>query len=251
MADDDSSSDDEVGFGMLFKTTYELKGIDIQDHRYELLVSPAASTDYDKTGEILWPAAYSLANWISANAHLLQKGGTFLELGAGMGLPSMVLLHKQPPRLLIASDHQKSVLSVLEQNIGRQTGQPKDQPPSLATVWSTFRFEWGDAAHIQALRAAAARLLGQELPFEGFDYIIASDVVYSSDAIAGLLSSVKQLLRPSSGLFIMAHRTRWAQVDRALAAAWDEYGIQPAQNLPAFVDVVIPDDEKIFIQSIA
>ncbi|MDP2436644.1 MAG: methyltransferase domain-containing protein [archaeon] len=246
MADDASSSDDESGFGMLFKTTYELKEIEIGESTYRLLVSPAASTDYDKTGEVLWPAAYSLAKFIEANASALRPTGTFLELGAGMGLPSIVLLAKQPPALLISSDHQRSVLTVLEKNIRAQL----DRTP-CDSKWCTFKFEWGLPAHLQAIKQQAAQLLNRQhtaCDFPGFDYIIASDVIYSSDAVDGLLTSVRSLLNPDGGIFVMAHRTRWTQVDKALEAGWEQHRIGPVKDASIYRSIEMPSDEQIFVQ---
>lgn len=54
-----------------------------------VLCSDAASTDYDLTGQIVWPVSIFLAHFIASNPHLYQHK-TLVELGAGCGLPGTV-----------------------------------------------------------------------------------------------------------------------------------------------------------------
>lgn len=60
---------------------------------------PAA--DYDLTGQILWPAAHLLAEYLAANMHSLAIFNAACELGAGLGLVG-----------LLAAQVKYSVLSV-------------------------------------------------------------------------------------------------------------------------------------------
>jgi predicted nicotinamide N-methyase len=54
-----------------------------------VLCSKSATTDFDLTGQIIWPSAIDLGRFIIDNA-LLFKGKNVLELGAGAGLSGIV-----------------------------------------------------------------------------------------------------------------------------------------------------------------
>ena len=49
----------------------------------------AAAADYDLTGQILWPAARLLADYLAAHPQLLEGRRGACELGAGLGLAGL------------------------------------------------------------------------------------------------------------------------------------------------------------------
>ena len=49
----------------------------------------AATADYDLTGQILWPAARLLADYLAAHLQLLEGRRGACELGAGLGLAGL------------------------------------------------------------------------------------------------------------------------------------------------------------------
>ncbi|XP_048443427.1 methyltransferase-like protein 22, partial [Pyrus x bretschneideri] len=55
----------------------------------ELLCLHSASTDFDLTGQLVWPGAMLLNDYLSNNAVLLQ-GCTVLELGSGVGITGIL-----------------------------------------------------------------------------------------------------------------------------------------------------------------
>ena len=48
------------------------------------------AADYDLTGQIMWPAAQLLADYLAANAHIMASCPCALELGSGLGFPGLV-----------------------------------------------------------------------------------------------------------------------------------------------------------------
>ena len=90
----------------------------------EICVLETASTDYDLTGQILWPASDLLSRYIFDNSqHFLHK--TILELGAGGGLPGLVAT--QYADVVIATDNEPIVLDLLKENYEKYKGEDVKQ----------------------------------------------------------------------------------------------------------------------------
>ena len=70
----------------------------------------AASDDFDDTGTVLWPAAPLLCYFLITDAgRRLVRGASVLELGAGVGIPS--LLAGRSCRRLVLTDHNAEVIA--------------------------------------------------------------------------------------------------------------------------------------------
>jgi hypothetical protein len=70
----------------------------------------AASDDFDDTGTVLWPAAPLLCYFLITDAgRRLVRGASVLELGAGVGIPS--LLAGRSCRRLVVTDHNAEVIA--------------------------------------------------------------------------------------------------------------------------------------------
>ncbi|CAL2256034.1 unnamed protein product [Prunus armeniaca] len=67
---------------------YQLTTFTFGSQVIELLCLQSASTDFDLTGQLVWPGAMLLNDYLSKNAELLQ-GCTVLELGSGVGMYSL------------------------------------------------------------------------------------------------------------------------------------------------------------------
>lgn len=50
----------------------------------------ALAADYDLTGQIMWPAAQLLADYLAANTHIMTGCPCALELGSGLGFPGIL-----------------------------------------------------------------------------------------------------------------------------------------------------------------
>jgi predicted nicotinamide N-methyase len=136
--------------------------------------SQAASTDYDLTGQILWPVSVLLSHYVaSERGSSLVRGRTVVELGAGCGLPGMVAAHFADRVLL--TDGNDVVMDLLARNAS------KDVSGTLTT--STFL--WGRQDDL-------VRILGE---LNGnVDVVIAADVVQWPAVVEPLLHTVKALL---------------------------------------------------------
>ena len=71
--------------------------------------SNAASTDYDLTGQVPWPAMTVLSHWIASDVGgALVRGQRCLELGAGTGITG-ILAAAQGCSALTLTDHNSYV----------------------------------------------------------------------------------------------------------------------------------------------
>lgn len=71
------------------------------------------AADHDLTGQILWPAATLLANYIAAHPSILEACSCAVELGAGLGLVGLLAAQSCP---VVLTDHNDVVLRVLQKN---------------------------------------------------------------------------------------------------------------------------------------
>lgn len=82
------------------------------------MVSLAA--DYDLTGQIIWPAARLLAEYLSDNSERLAHVRDACELGSGLGLAGLICGQYVPT---VLTDHNATVLEVLQKNVARNLGE--------------------------------------------------------------------------------------------------------------------------------
>ena len=81
-----------------------------------------AAADYDLTGQILWPAAMLLANFLASNKAIMTSSHAACELGSGIGLTG--LLCGQYCDIVLA-DHNEIVLRVLQENAEANASEHK------------------------------------------------------------------------------------------------------------------------------
>jgi len=168
----------------------------------DLLCSQAASTDFDLTGQVLWPAAALLASYLVAG----EEGGTgeksrgrslaarsrsgACELGAGLGLSGLAAVAFSGLRRLVLTDGSDVVLRVLERNARRvatSSCSAEAEAEKREREVSVSGLEWGDEAAAAALR--------REHSMNGFDLLLGADVTYSHSALPALFSTAAMLLR--------------------------------------------------------
>ena len=159
----------------------------------------------DATGHAAWRALPMLA------AHLLVPDtslctATVLELGAGLGVPGLIA-GRQAQRLIL-TDNNPEVLHRLAATVALNL-------PLMRASASVQHLEWG-ASHVPAALRGTV------------DVLLASDCVYSAEATARLLETAVALLAPG-GRLLLSYVSRWAHVDRALAACCDGVGLSLQQ----------------------
>ncbi|CAA6669165.1 unnamed protein product [Spirodela intermedia] len=168
---------------------YEVTSFTFGSHVIELLCLHSASTDYDLTGQLVWPGAVLLNNHLCKNEDMLN-GCSVIELGSGVGITG--ILCSKFCREVVLTDHNDEVLEILKKNIELQASSGS---PSTAAL-KAKKLEWGDAEHM-------TRIL-EEFP-AGFDIVLGADIyillfslslhwVFQQSNIPPLFSTVKKLL---------------------------------------------------------
>jgi len=216
----------------------------------KLWANSASSTDFDDTGSIFWPSCRPLCQFIAVNREFF-RGRSVLEMGCGLAAPSALLCKLKLPRMMVASDHMPHLVEYALRNIRENVRPaaasplmeaallewsspelfrcaPIPPPPTSSTSTSTSTSR--SAAETTASATATATAPPAESPTgvpldSRFDVVIASDVIYSSDAAACFFRSASHLL-VDGGLLVMSHRSRWHVVDRALQHSYNEFNFR-------------------------
>lgn len=107
-------SDEENDLSSLFTCeTYVEKIFDFNDIQQPLLCSSSTCTDFDLTGQIVWPASIILCWYIAHHRHLFHDK-VVIELGAGCGLGGFFATNFCQHTII--TDGNDVVLRLLEQN---------------------------------------------------------------------------------------------------------------------------------------
>ncbi|CAM8964522.1 unnamed protein product [Rhodiola kirilowii] len=226
MAKDEDSDDDMVCLDESFfiNDDYQLATFTFGSHTLELFCLQSASTDFDLTGQIIWPGAMLMNDFLSKNVHILQ-GCSVIELGSGAGITG--LLCSRFCSEILLTDHNAEVLKILKKNIQHHTSyEDNNGCADLAAE----KLEWGDSHDINQIM--------QNHP-KGFDLVIGADiyilfaiiflnetfsVLYCSDlclsfqqySIKPLFQTVEKLIRARGGThckFILAYVSRSKTMD--------------------------------------
>lgn len=159
------------------------------------------------TGLVLWDAAYVLADLMERNVAIAEaswRNSRVLELGAGLGLPTLVAW-LQGARV-VATDGAERELALLRHNIAHaipaEAVPPGVPPPAVLPLW------WGDEAQSVAVQAqlstpahssmeersspnGSTALQCRESPL--FDIILCCECVYNAEAHEPLLAAWRRL----------------------------------------------------------
>ncbi|KAJ6905434.1 hypothetical protein NC652_023245 [Populus alba x Populus x berolinensis] len=124
----------------------------------ELLCLHSASTDFDLTGQLVWPGALLLNDYLAKNAEMLQ-GCSIIELGSGVGVTG-ILCSRFCPQLLL-TDHNDEIL---KKNIELCASS---ENPNCCAELAAEKLEWGNSDHIDQILQRYSR---------GFDLILGADI---------------------------------------------------------------------------
>mmetsp|Transcript_10003 Transcript_10003/g.12971 ORF Transcript_10003/g.12971 Transcript_10003/m.12971 type:complete len:301 (-) Transcript_10003:245-1147(-) len=160
---------------------YELKQHTIGNFELTLYSHPAASTDYDLTGIIVWPVSKLLSFYLVHKQQCL-KDMFVLELGSGCGLPGLVASSlqncngfgerkNQTHGRVVLTDCEEEVLKVLSKNVKHQISLI----PETTSFLTSEYLLWGNETE-QIFEAAAFREKYTKVP----DIFIAADVFHPS-----------------------------------------------------------------------
>ncbi|KAK8661098.1 hypothetical protein V6N13_051999 [Hibiscus sabdariffa] len=122
---------------------YQLTSFTFGSHVLQLYCLQSASTDFDLTGQLVWPGAMLLNDYLSKNAQLLQ-GCSMIELGSGVGITGM--LCSRFCRQILLTDHNEEVLKILRRNI--ELNASAENPGFCAEA---EKLEWGNSDQINRI----------------------------------------------------------------------------------------------------
>lgn len=153
----------------------------------------SAATDYDLTGQVMWPGARGLGRYVAEHPDVVA-GRSVLELGAGVGLAG--LCAARYAQSVVLTDGVDEVVELLKRNIGSNSSLV----PAAAAAPEAVRVYWPDCSALSLRR---------------FDVVLGADVAYWSSAIRPLFQAVEQSLA-TDGLFFMGYVSRSKFLDRLL-----------------------------------
>ncbi|KAG6861405.1 hypothetical protein C0995_000534 [Termitomyces sp. Mi166 len=134
------------------------------------------------------PALY-LAERIERGLFPAQTGSTVVELGAGTGLPSLLLATTSDhPALVVATDYpDENILENLKKNL--EKNRPNFQPTCRVEC---VGYEWGTNADL--LLKLLQDPSKNQTPRQGYDIVILSDLLHFHGSHDVLISSIQALL---------------------------------------------------------
>ncbi|CAN6443383.1 unnamed protein product [Victoria cruziana] len=156
---------------------YQLTSFRYGDQELELFCLQSASTDYDLTGQLVWPGAELLNNYLSNNK-LILHGRSIIELGSGVGVTG--LLSSRFCREIVLTDHNDEVIKVLKKNIDVHSSGTLSHADLFAE-----KLEWGNHSQLKEIL---------EKHPGGFDLILGADICFQHSSIPLLFDTVVQLL---------------------------------------------------------
>lgn len=189
---------------------YQLTTFTFGPHVIELLCLQSASTDFDLTGQLVWPGALLMNNYLSEHAHLLQ-GCSIIELGSGVGITGILcskFCHK-----MVLTDHNEEVLKILKKNIELHAS-----PESLGLV--AEKLEWGNSDQI-------AQIIDKYSG--GFELILGADICFQQSSVPLLFKTVERLLQVRGRgkcKFILAYVSRAKSMDALILDEASKHAMQ-------------------------
>jgi len=166
------------GLSCLFAPTYAPKTysfslLDESTLSVTVKTSSSASTDFDRTGEVIWPVSVLLAQFLVNYAPVAYSDRLrALELGSGMGLPSCALLKRNATISCLTTDGCPDYDEPLGDNLS--PFNPRGSRRQLL---------WGDRNDIRNCKKGG-----------DFDFVFAADVVQWPAVVQPLALTVHALL---------------------------------------------------------
>ena len=139
---------------------------DISQSLYSL---KSSSTDFDLTGQIIWPAAEYLSQYIIDNSSIFQDKD-ILELGSGAGLSG-----------LVASIYAKNVVLTDGNDIVCELME-KNKPFAKKNNVMGKKLWWGRENTLDLIKT-----------IEGIDVVIGADILFWPECINPLVETIKAI----------------------------------------------------------
>ncbi|KAM9977015.1 hypothetical protein ACTFIR_010867 [Dictyostelium discoideum] len=201
-----NDDNDDMSVGDLFlnksyvKKTLEYFGVNVN-----LNVLDSASTDFDLTGQVIWPSAQVLTQYIIKNQEE-YKNKKILEVGSGVGVCGLFLAKLGQPCTL--SDNNEIVLDLLRLNVEESTAD--------GYKCDCIKLDWGNQEDMDNCLLKSKD--DDNSAAGGFDMIIGSDIVYWKIGIVPLFKTVSYLLKHNddNSRFVTCYQSRSTQTDNYL-----------------------------------
>ncbi|KIW14085.1 hypothetical protein PV08_06866 [Exophiala spinifera] len=132
-------------------------------------------------GHLLWNAGQVVARYLEDNSSSMVQGKTFLELGAGAGLPSLVSAILGAEKVVVTDYPDQDLIDNLQYNI-EHCSVLADKSRITAQG-----FLWGSSA--ESLKFHLERDRG------GFDVLILADILFNHSEHKKLLVTLRECLR--------------------------------------------------------
>ncbi|KAD3640088.1 hypothetical protein E3N88_29311 [Mikania micrantha] len=173
------------------------------------------TADFDLTGQLVWPGARLLNEFVATNSELLQGYSTAIELGSGVGVTG--ILCSRFCRKVVLTDHNDEIL---KKNI--ELHKSSENPNSCAAL-SAEKLEWGNSDQLNYIL--------QKHP-DGFDLVLGADIYilfFQQNSVPLLFDTVKQLLCQQGKekcRFILAYISRSKMMDVMVTKEAIQHGLQ-------------------------
>ncbi|XP_058196365.1 uncharacterized protein LOC131312537 isoform X2 [Rhododendron vialii] len=193
---------------------YQLTTFTFGSQVLQLLCLQSASTDFDLTGQLVWPGAMLLNNYLSANPELL-RGRSVIELGSGVGITG--ILSRRFCNEAVLTDHNEEVLKILRKNIELHSSS-ENSNGSAGLI--AEKLEWGNSDHLNQILESHSK---------GFDLVLGADICFQQSSIPLLFDTVQQLLRIREGghcKFLLAYVSRAKVMDTMVVSEAIRHGLQ-------------------------
>lgn len=159
---------------------------------------------WSSTGLTLWRSSEYLCEYlVSSKDDLLRDDTRILEVGSGLGRCGILASLLNPACRVLATDGDTDALAQLRANVQHnqrvEDGVDSSSSSSLKSNISCHQLLWGEET---------ARTFMNSHGGTFFDVIIGSDLIYVPNVIEPLFKTIKILLSPKDGKFIMAHCAR-------------------------------------------
>ncbi|GAV62144.1 Methyltransf_16 domain-containing protein [Cephalotus follicularis] len=135
---------------------YQLTTFTFGSHVLQLFCLQSASTDFDLTGQLVWPGAMLLNDYLSKNADML-RGCSIIELGSGVGITG--ILCSRFCRQVVLTDHNEEIL---DKNIELHSSSENSNCELVAE-----KLEWGNVDQINQISQNYSG---------GFDLVLGADI---------------------------------------------------------------------------
>ncbi|KAJ7551532.1 hypothetical protein O6H91_06G018900 [Diphasiastrum complanatum] len=170
---------------------YTLQTYVIGNYVFEMLCLPSSSTDYDLTGQLLWPGTTILNDYLIHNIEHFQ------------GLTGLLCGHFCDQ--VVMTDHNDIVLKVMQKNINLQHPRTGGRSANIECEM----LDWGNRHQLDVILHKHKR---------GFDFVLGADICYQQSSLPLLFATVKHLLAYNEAgcKFLLAYVSRTKSVDAAV-----------------------------------